>query len=166
MSHCRLIINARYVAQVVAIVSAVAPVSVAGNRPRQNFRYVAHRAGSYSARRFARSFARGQFLSRATTAEATMLRQSYGILSKSKEDFQGHRVQAMKAVQAAAKTLHVSLRGVSQQQAPAAAPDIRLRQAQGMLQQVQISVAGRNQQRVAMQIDVALQHITTALAVK
>jgi len=102
----------------------------------------------------------------ATAAEANGLRQAYTVLSQADHDYQGHRVQAMKAIHKAGRMLGINLQGDGHNKEQQGTSDSQLRQAQGILQQVRTSLASRNQIRATPHVDAALRHLSTALSIK
>ena len=103
------------------------------------------------------------------TTAAQTLRQAYRLLSSSSESYQGHRVQAMRSIKAAAQLMGARLGGNGSAHLHQSAQlqgnsDARLRRAEGMLEQVRGYAAGRNHQPVVQHVDEAIRHLTIALA--
>jgi hypothetical protein len=107
-----------------------------------------------------------------SAAAARTLRQAYQLLSSTSESYQGHRVEAMRSIKTAAQLLGARLgrsRAKSSARVQQSAQlqgnsDSRLRRAEGMLEQVRGSVAGRSHQPVIQHVDEAIRHLTIALA--
>ena len=90
---------------------------------------------------------------------------AYSLLASADHDYNGHRVQAMKALHKAAKKLKVNLTGQGTGgNLPQGDSDAKLRQAQQILERVRGSYGGtRRGAMVRAHINEAIQHITTAL---
>jgi len=101
-----------------------------------------------------------------STAEADMLRNAYNILSTGDHDYKGHRVRAMAAVKAAAALLGVELSGDAKDKEQQALSDEKLKEAQGLLQQVLSAAGVQARPKVAKHLNAAIQQITIALSIK
>lgn len=116
------------------------------------------------------SAANQQQQSQATAApvgsEAGLLQAAYNTLSVADHDYKGHRVKAMKHIEAAAKLLGLNLQGDGKGHEKQFVSDAQLREAQTQLQQVSSSLTGRKQPRVAKQVDAAITEISTALSIR
>ena len=93
---------------------------------------------------------------------ADTLRQAYGILSVADHDYKGHRVKAMKQIEAAAKLLGVDLKGDGKSREPQGTSDEQLRAAQALLQQARAGLSGKAQKHV----DEAINQISIALKIR
>ncbi len=100
------------------------------------------------------------------SAEAGMLQNAYLILATGNHDYKGHRVKAMKQIEAAAKLLGVTLSGDTKDRQPQPLSDAKLREAQGLLQNVLGAAEVKNQERVTKHINAAIDHINTALSIR
>jgi hypothetical protein len=100
------------------------------------------------------------------TAEATMLQQAYIILATGDHDYKGHRVKAMHQVEAAAKLLGMNLSGDAKDRQPQPLSDAKLREAQGLLQNVLGAAEVKNQKRVTKHITEAINQINIALSIR
>jgi len=100
------------------------------------------------------------------SAEADMLRRAYRTLATGDHDYNGHRIKAMHAVEAAAKLLGMDLSGDLKDRTPQALSDDKLREAQGLITQVLNSAAVKDQKRVVKHLNVAIAHINTALKIR
>ena len=100
------------------------------------------------------------------TAEAGMLRQAYIILATGNHDYQGHRVKAMHQIEAAAKLLGMNLSGDAKDKQPQPLSDAKLREAQGLLQNVLGAAEVKNEKRVTKHINNAINQINTALSIR
>ncbi len=93
------------------------------------------------------------------SAEAGMLQNAYLILATGDHDYKGHRVKAMHQIEAAAKLLGMKLSGDAKDKQPQPLSDAKLREAQGLLQNVLGAAEVKNQERVT-------KHINTALSIR
>lgn len=100
------------------------------------------------------------------SAEADMLRQAYRTLATGDHDYNGHRVKAMHAVEAAAKLLGMDLSGDLKDRTPQPLSDAKLREAQGLINQVLGSAEVKGQKRVVKHLNLAVNHINTALSIR
>jgi hypothetical protein len=102
----------------------------------------------------------------ANSAEAGMLQQAYVILSTGDHDYKGHRVRAMHQIEAAAKLLGMNLSGDGKDKQPQPLSDAKLREAQGLLQNVLGAAEVKNQKRVVKHINEAIDQINIALSIR
>ena len=102
----------------------------------------------------------------ANSAEAATLKQAYVILATGDHDYKGHRVRAMRQIEAAAKLLGLALSGDAKDKQPQALSDAKLREVEGMLQVVLGNAEVKNQKRVAKHIEAAISQLNTALAIR
>jgi len=93
---------------------------------------------------------------------AALLTQAYSALAQADHDYKGHRVNAMKQVQAAGKILGVNVRGDGKGHERQGVSDAQLRTAQGLLQQARASLSGK----ALKHVDKALQEISLSLSIK
>lgn len=100
------------------------------------------------------------------SAEAEMLRNAYRTLATGDHDYRGHRVKAMRAVEAAGKLLGLDLAGDLRERTPQPLSDEKLREAQSQITQVLGSAEVRGQKRVVKHLNTAIQHINTALSIR
>ena len=100
------------------------------------------------------------------SAEAGMLQNAYLILATGDHDYKGHRVKAMKHIEAAAKLLGVTLSGDAKDKQPQPLSDAKLREAQGLLQNVLGAAEVKNQKRITKQINNAINQINIALSIR
>ena len=100
------------------------------------------------------------------SAEAGMLQNAYLILATGDHDYKGHRIKAMKQIEAAAKLLGVTLSGDAKDKQPQPLSDAKLREAQGLLQNVLGAAEVKNQERVTKHITNAINQINTALSIR
>lgn len=100
------------------------------------------------------------------TAEAGMLRNAYVILATGDHDYKGHRVKAMHQIENAAKLLGLNLSGNAKDRQPQPLSDAKLREAQGLLQNVLGSAEVKSQKRISKHIAEAINQINTALSIR
>ena len=100
------------------------------------------------------------------SAEAGMLQSAYLILATGDHDYKGHRVRAMHQIEAAAKLLGMNLSGDAKDRQPQPLSDAKLREAQGLLQNVLGAAEVQNQKRVTKHINNAINQINTALSIR
>jgi len=100
------------------------------------------------------------------STEAGMLQSAYFILATGDHDYKGHRVNAMHQVEAAAKLLGVTLSGDAKDRQPQPLSDAKLREAQGLLQNVLGAAEVKNQKRVTKHINNAINQINIALSLR
>jgi hypothetical protein len=93
---------------------------------------------------------------------ADLLVQAYTTLGQADHDYKGHRVAAMKQIEAAAKLLGVNVRGEGRGHEKQVVSDAQLRTAQGLLQQAQSGLSGKPLRHV----NKALQQLSIALSLK
>jgi len=93
---------------------------------------------------------------------AALLVQAYTTLEVADHDYKGHRVAAMKQIQAAGKILGVNVRGDGKGHEKQGTSDAQLRTAQGLLQQAQSRLSGK----ALKHVDKALQELAIALSIK
>jgi hypothetical protein len=97
-----------------------------------------------------------------SAASASLLSQAYAALSVADHDYQGHRVRAMKNIEAAAKELGVTLQGGGKGHEQQVVSDQQLRTAQGLLQQALPGLP----QKAKNHVERALEQLSTALSIK
>jgi len=100
------------------------------------------------------------------SAEAQMLRSAYIILATGDHDYKGHRVKAMHQVEAAADLLGMNVRGDAKDRQPQPLSDAKLREAQGLLQNVLGSAEVKSQKRISKHIIEAINQINAALSIR
>jgi len=108
---------------------------------------------------FALSF--GQSLVAAPPPSAGLLVQAYTTLEQADHDYKGHRIAAMKQIEAAAKLLGMKVHGDGRGHEKQGASDAQLRTAQGLLQQAQPGLSGKPLRHV----NKALQQLSIALSI-
>ena len=108
-----------------------------------------------------------QPLVRLAGGEVATLQQAYGILAVADHDYKGHRVHAMKAIEAACKLLGTDISGEGRGKEKQAISDEQLRSVLASVQQVRGSLAAAGAQpRVVKHLDVAIEQLTLALSIR
>ena len=100
------------------------------------------------------------------SAEAGMLRQAYIILATGDHDYKGHRLKAMHQIEAAGDLLGMNLRGDAKDKQPQVLSDAKLREVQGLLQNVLASTEVKSQKRISKHIVAAIDQLSTALSIR
>jgi len=100
------------------------------------------------------------------SAEAGMLQNAYIILATGDHDYKGHRERAMHQIEAAARLLGMDITGSAKDRQPQPLSDAKLREAEGLLQNVLGAAEVQSQKRVAKHINEAINQINTALSIK
>ena len=104
----------------------------------------------------------GQSLVAAPSPSAGLLVQAYTTLEQADHDYKGHRIAAMKQIEAAAKLLGVKVRSDGRGHEKQGVSDAQLRTAQGLLQQAQSGLSGKPLRHV----NKALQQLSIALSIR
>jgi len=100
-------------------------------------------------------------------AAVAELRQAYATLAVADHDYKGHRVKAMKAIEAACKLLGTDISGDSKVREKQAISDAQLRSALAEVQQVSTAIpAGKGQKQIVNHLNKAISELTTALTIK
>jgi hypothetical protein len=97
--------------------------------------------------------------STSVTQATAPLQDAYYLLAHADHDYKGHRVKAMRQIEAAGKLLGVTLGGQSRIRENQGASDAQLRQAQTLLNQAAGSLSGKplkHVQNAVNQLSVAL----------
>jgi hypothetical protein len=104
----------------------------------------------------------GQRLVAAPSPAAGLLVQAYTTLEQADHDYKGHRIAAMKQIEAAARLMRVHVRGDGRAHEKQGVSDAQLRTAQGLLQQAQSGLRGKPLKH----LNKALQQLSIALSIK
>lgn len=91
-----------------------------------------------------------------------LLDDAYATLAQADHDYKGHRVAAMKQIEAAVKELGGKISGHGKGHEPQGTSDAQLRAAQGLLQQASGGLSGKTLKHVTA----ASKQLTTALAIR
>jgi len=97
-----------------------------------------------------------------SSAATGLLSQAYAALSGADHEYQGHRIRAMRQIEAAAKELGVNLQGDGQGQEQQATSDQQLHTAQSLLQQALSEMP----ERAKRHVERAIEQLSVALSVK
>lgn len=100
------------------------------------------------------------------SAEAAKLHRAYRILAFGDHDYKGHRAAAMNQVKKAAELLGLDLRGDDKDRKPQVLSDDELRDARGLLLEIENSSEVKGQRKITDHIDNAIKQIDIALAIK
>ena len=100
------------------------------------------------------------------TAEAGMLRRAYVILATGDHDYKGHRVKAMHQIEAAADLLGMNIRADAKDRQPQVLSDAKLREAQGLLQNVLGAAEVKSQKHISKHIVQAINQLSVALSIR
>jgi hypothetical protein len=92
----------------------------------------------------------------------SLLQQAYAALERADHDYKGHRIEAMKHVEAAGKLLGLNLRGDGKGHEKQGVSDEQLRIAQGLLEQARSGLTGKPLKRVNR----AIAQLNIALSIK
>ena len=91
-----------------------------------------------------------------------LLREAYGRLEKADHDYKGHRKDAMKQIEEAAKLVGVKVRGDGRGHEKQGVSDEHVREAEKLLQQARAGLSGK----ALRHVNKALEHLSTALKIK
>jgi hypothetical protein len=97
-----------------------------------------------------------------STGSFALLNDAYATLAQAKHDYKGHRVRAMKQIEAALGELGEKISGNGRNHEPQGTSDAQLRAAQGLLQQASAGLSGR----ALRHVNLAINQISTALAIR
>jgi hypothetical protein len=100
------------------------------------------------------------------SAEISLLRQAYRTLAKADHDYAGHRVKAMKAIEAACDLLGEDIRGGGKGKERQPVSDDELRSALTIVQNVRNNAVQRDQEKIVDHLNDAIKQISFALEVK
>lgn len=99
-------------------------------------------------------------------AEVATLRQAYGVLSVADHDYKGHRIHAMRAIEAACKLLGTDISGDGRNREKQAVSDAQLRTALAQVSGVRATAAADNQPRVLQHLNTAINELKIALSIR
>ena len=103
----------------------------------------------------------------AAVSPVDTLRQAYIILSAADHDYKGHRVKAMKAIEAACTLLGTNISGDGKGHEKQPISDVQLRQALSLVQQAEGQVpAGKGQKKILAHLDKAISELNIALTIR
>jgi hypothetical protein len=91
-----------------------------------------------------------------------LLNDAYATLAQAKHDYKGHRVRAMKQIEAAFGELGGKVSGKGRNHEPQGTSDAQLRAAQGLLQQACAGLSGK----ALKHVQEAINQISIALSIR
>jgi hypothetical protein len=91
-----------------------------------------------------------------------LLDDAYATLAQAKHDYKGHRVRAMKQIEAALGEVGAKVSGQGRNHEPQGTSDAQLRAAQSLLQQAGAGLSGK----ALKHVNAAISQINDALAIK
>jgi hypothetical protein len=97
-----------------------------------------------------------------TASSITLLNDAYATLAQANHDYQGHRVRAMKQIEAALNVLGEKISGQGKGHEPQGTSDAQLRAAQALLQQAGAGLTGK----ALKHVNEAASQISTALSIR
>jgi hypothetical protein len=97
-----------------------------------------------------------------STGSFALLNDAYATLAQAKHDYKGHRVRAMKQIEAALGELGGKISGQGRNREPQGASDAQLRAAQGLLQQASAGLSGK----ALKHVNEAINQISVALTIR
>jgi hypothetical protein len=100
------------------------------------------------------------------SAEAGMLRRAYIILATGDHDYKCHRAKAMRQIEAAGDLLGMNIRGDAKDKQPQVLSDAKLREVQGLLQNVLGSTEVKSEKRISKHIVEAINQLGVALSIR
>jgi hypothetical protein len=101
-------------------------------------------------------------LSAGPVASGDLLRQAYTALEQADHDYKGHRVAAMKQIEAAGRLVGVTLGGGGKGHEKQGVSDEQLRNAQALLEQARSGMAGK----ALRHVNRAIKDLNIALSIK
>jgi hypothetical protein len=97
-----------------------------------------------------------------TAGSITLLNDAYATLAQANHDYQGHRVRAMKQIEAALNVLGEKISGQGRGHEPQGTSDAQLRAAQALLQQAGAGLTGK----ALKHVNAAASQVSTALSIR
>ena len=97
-----------------------------------------------------------------TAGSITLLNDAYATLAQANHDYKGHRVRAMKQIEAALNVLGEKISGQGKGHEPQGTSDAQLRAAQVLLQQAGAGLTGK----ALKHVNEAASQISTALSIR
>ena len=98
----------------------------------------------------------------AQNSSFALLNDAYATLAQAKHDYQGHRVRAMKQIEAALGELGGKISSTGKNHEPQGTSDAQLRAAQGLLEQAKAGLSGK----ALKHVQAAINQISTALSIR
>jgi hypothetical protein len=97
-----------------------------------------------------------------STSSFALLDDAYATLAQAKHDYKGHRVRAMKQIEAALGELGGKISSKGRNHEPQGTSDAQLRAAQGLLQQASAGLSGK----ALKHVNEAINQISIALSIR
>lgn len=98
----------------------------------------------------------------AQTTSSVLLNDAYATLAQAKHDYKGHRVRAMKQIEAALGELGGKISSTGRNREPQGTSDAQLRAAQGLLEQARAGLSGK----ALKHVEAAINQISIALSIR
>ena len=98
----------------------------------------------------------------AQTNSSALLNDAYATLAQAKHDYKGHRVRAMKQIEAALGELGGKISSTGKNHEPQGTSDAQLRAAQGLLEQARAGLSGK----ALKHVQAAISQISIALSIR
>ncbi|HKW30714.1 MAG TPA: hypothetical protein VJT54_15365, partial [Verrucomicrobiae bacterium] len=98
----------------------------------------------------------------AQTTSSVLLNDAYATLAQAKHDYKGHRVRAMKQIEAALGELGGKISSTGRNHEPQGTSDAQLRAAQGLLEQARAGLSGK----ALKHVEAAINQISVALSIR
>lgn len=98
----------------------------------------------------------------AQTNSSALLNDAYATLAQAKHDYKGHRVRAMKQIEAALGELGGKISSKGRNHEPQGTSDAQLRAAQGLLKQASAGLSGK----ALKHVQAAISQISIALSIR
>jgi hypothetical protein len=98
----------------------------------------------------------------ASDGAISLLNDAYATLVQANHDYKGHRVKAMKQIEAALNVFGAKINGKGKGHEPQGTSDAQLRSAQALILQAEAGMSGPARKH----LDKAVTQITTALSIK
>ena len=93
---------------------------------------------------------------------SALLNDAYATLAQAKHDYKGHRVRAMKQIEAALGELGGKISSTGRNHEPQGTSDAQLRAAQGLLEQASAGLSGK----ALKHVQAAISQISIALTIR
>ncbi|HUA39077.1 MAG TPA: hypothetical protein VMA35_11850 [Candidatus Sulfopaludibacter sp.] len=91
-----------------------------------------------------------------------LLNDAYATLAQAKHDYKGHRVRAMKQIEAALGEMGAKISSTGRNHEPQGTSDAQLRAAQGLLEQASAGLSGK----ALKHVQAAISQISIALSIR
>jgi hypothetical protein len=99
---------------------------------------------------------------RAQANSTALLNDAYATLAQAKHDYKGHRVRAMKQIEAALGEMGAKISSTGRNHEPQGTSDAQLRAAQGLLEKAEPGLSGKSLKHV----QAAVSQISIALSIR